>query len=52
MGEKWAERGANMEHDREESCTGGKAEVVSTEATGRRNSMQEGEHEAKNEEEG
>jgi len=28
------------------------AEVVSTEATGRRNSMQEGEHEAKNEEEG
>jgi hypothetical protein len=49
---RWAERGANMEHDRGESCTGGKAEVVSTEATGRRNSMKEGEHEAKHEEEG
>lgn len=49
---RWAERGANMEHDRGESCTCSKAEVVSTEATGRRNSMQEGEHEAKHEEEG
>ncbi len=50
MGE--VERGANMEHDRGESCTSGKAEVVSTEVTGRRNSGQEGEHEAKHEEEG
>ena len=43
-----------MEHDRGESCTccNFEAEVVSTEATGRRNSMQEGEYEAKNEEEG
>ena len=49
---RWAERGANMEHDRGESCTCSKAEVVSTEATGRRNSMREGEHEAKHEEGG